>query len=117
MLKSLANLVAFAVIAAALGWHPVEATAAQRRGAPSPAAVEPVAAHDVDLEELFWMCDYAASTGMVDAGERAACNAGTDQLKLEKFGGDFEQLLQWWRANKAVRYQAIERADDANARE
>jgi hypothetical protein len=52
---------------------------------------------------------------MVDPAERAACGAVTDQLRLERFGGDFEQLLGWWRANKVVRHQQLERDEGANA--
>jgi len=113
MPKSL-KLVALLAIAAALGWQPNDAAAAARRDAP-PAAAQAVSARDVDLEELFWLCDYAASTRMVDAEERAACAAATEQLRLERFGGDSEQLLRWWRANKVVRHQQLERDEGANA--
>jgi hypothetical protein len=102
-------------VAAALGWNPVDATAAQRLDAPRPAGAQPASVQDGDLEELFWLCDYAASTGMVDAGERAVCAAVTDQLKIERFGGDFEQMLRWWQANKFVRHQQLERDEDSNA--
>jgi hypothetical protein len=104
-----------AAVAAALGWNPVDATAAQRLDAPRPAAAQPATAQDSDLEELFWLCDYAATTGMVDPSERAACSAITDQLKLERFGGDFEQMLRWWQANRFVRHQQLERDEDSNA--
>ena len=99
----------------ALGWNPIDATAAQRRDVPRPAAAQPASAQDVDLEELFWLCDYAATTGMVDPSERAVCAAVTDQLKLERFGGDFEQMLRWWQANKFVPHQQLERDEDSSA--
>ena len=110
-----AQVAALAAVAAALGWNPVDATAAQRLDVPRPAEAQRVNAHDVDLEEVFWLCDYAASAGMVDASERAVCAAVTDQLKLERFGGDFEQMLRWWQANKFVRHQQLGRDEDANA--
>jgi hypothetical protein len=113
--SGLAKLAALAAVAAALGWNPIDATAAQRLDAPRPAAAQPASAQDVDLEEIFWLCDYAASTGMVDASERAVCAAITDQLKIERFGGDFEQMLRWWQANKFVRHQQLERDEDSNA--
>ena len=121
MLKSHLNQYGFAkvavlaTVAAALGWNPVDAIAAQRLDAPRPAEVRLAGAQDVDLEEVFWLCDYAASTGMVDAAERAVCAAVTDQLKRERFGGDFEQMLRWWQANKSVRHQQLERDEDSNA--
>jgi hypothetical protein len=113
--SGVAKVVALAAVAAALGWNPIDATAAQRLDAPRPAAAQPANAQDVDLEEIFWLCDYAASTGMVDASERAVCAAITDQLKIERFGGDFEQMLRWWQANKFVRHQQLERDEDSNA--
>jgi len=121
MLKSHLNQYGFAkvavlaTVAAALGWNPVDAIAAQRLDAPRPAEARLAGAQDVDLEEVFWLCDYAASTAMVDASERAVCSAITDQLKMERFGGDFEQMLRWWQANRFVRHQQLERDEDANA--
>ena len=82
---------------------------------PRPAEARFASAQDVDLEEIFWLCDYAATTGMVDASERAVCSAITDQLKRERFGGDFEQMLRWWQANKFVRHQQLERDEGSNA--
>jgi hypothetical protein len=113
----LARLAALATIAAALGWLPADAAAAHRRDAAQTAVAQSSGARGMDLEELFWLCDYAATNGRVDATDRAACGAVTDELKLERFGGDSEQLLQWWRANKTVRHQQIERDGDAPAPE
>jgi hypothetical protein len=107
MPKSL-KLVALLAITAVLGWQPDDAAAARRDV--SPVVVQPGGVPDTDLEELFWLCDYAASTGMVDAEERAACGAVTDQLRLERFGGDFERMLGWWRANKVVRHQQLDQS-------
>lgn len=109
------KVAALVAVAAALGCNPVDATAAQRLDVPRPAAAQPASAQDVDLEDLFWRCDYAASAGMVDASERAVCAAVTDQLKIERFGGDFEQMLRWWQANKFVRHQQLERDEASNA--
>lgn len=113
--SGLAKVAALAAVAAALGWNPVDAAAAQRLDAPRPAEARLASAQDVDLEELFWLCDDAATTGMVDAGERAVCGAVTHQLKMDRFGGDFEQMLRWWQANKFVRHQQLERDEGSNA--
>ena len=113
-LSSLAKDTALAAVAAALGWSPVDAASAQRSDAPLPAA-RPASAQDFDLEEMFWLCDYAATTGMVDPDERAVCSAITDQLKMDRFGGDFEQMLRWWQANKLVRHRQLERDAESNA--
>lgn len=78
-----AKLVALAAVGAALGWNPIDATAAYRLDAPRPAALRDVRVHDSELEQLFWICDYAGTTRRVDANERAACAAVGDRLKLE----------------------------------
>ena len=113
-LSSLAKVTALAAVAAALGWSPVDAAAAQRSDAPLPAA-RPASAQDFDLEEMFWLCDYAATTGGVDPAERAVCSVITDQLKMDRFGGDFEQMLRWWQANRLVRHRQLERDAESNA--
>ena len=113
-LAGLAKIAALVAVAVALGWNPADAAAASRLDAPRPAAARPASAPDVDLEELFWLCDYAATTGMVDRSEQAVCAAVTDQLKRERFGGDFEQMLRWWQANRFVRHQQLERDEDSN---
>ena len=68
-----------------------------------------------DLEEAFWACDHAATVGMIDAAERAICAAVTDELRVGKFGGDFDRMLHWWQANKAVEHRKLDRSGDANA--
>jgi invasion protein IalB len=113
-LSSLAKIAALAAVAAAFGWSPVDAAAAPRFDAPRPAA-RPASTQDSDLEEMFWLCDYAATTGMVDPDERAVCSTITDQLQMDRFGGDFEQMLRWWQANKLLRHRQLERDADANA--
>ena len=113
-LSSLAKVTALAAVAAALGWSPVDAAAAQRSDAPLPAARR-ASAQAFDLEEMFWLCDYAATTGVVDPAERAVCSVITDQLKMDRFGGDFEQMLRWWQANRLVRHRQLERDAESNA--
>jgi hypothetical protein len=79
-------------------------------GAPLPTAVpafggdEPSAQ---DLERIFWACDRAASTIGVSGSEGMACSDATEQLRLRKFAGDFDAMLEWWRANKSAAYQAF----------
>jgi hypothetical protein len=110
-----AKLAALAVAGAALGWNSIDATAAYRLDAPRPAALRDAGVRDADLERLFWMCDHAATTRMLDANERAACTTVGEQFKTEKFGGDFEQMLNWWRKNKAVQHQKLDQDAASNA--
>ena len=63
-----------------------------------------------ELEKTFWMCDHAATKGMVDVSQAALCGAVTDELRREKFDGNFEKLLTWWRLNKAAEHQKLDQA-------
>ncbi|HUL94297.1 MAG TPA: hypothetical protein VLV56_18340 [Burkholderiales bacterium] len=113
----LVRLAALAAFAAALGWNRAEAATAWRVDAPRPAATPVASTRGVDLEELFWRCDYAATVAIIDADEQALCTAVAEQLKVERFGGDFERMLEWWQVNKPGRHQHLERDDDSNAAE
>ena len=113
-----AKVAARAAVGAAFGLNPSAARAAPRLDAPRPTETRVVASVEhVDLEEMFWLCDHAASAGRIDANERAICGAITDALKTERFGGDFEKMLDWWRANRAVEHQKLDREDGSNAAE
>ena len=104
-----------AAFAASRAWNRVDAATAQRVDAPRPAAPQAASVRDVDLEDLFWRCDYAATVEIVAANERALCIAVAEQLKQERFGGDFERMLNWWQVNKAIQHQKLDRDDGSNA--
>ncbi len=61
----------------------------------------------VELEELFWMCDYASSVGDLDVAQAEQCEAVKEHLKRDKFVGDSEKLLAWWRLNKDVAHRKL----------
>jgi|SRR5262245_43649188 len=105
----LVRLAALAVCAAALSWNRADAAPARWVDAPRPAATPVAGAREVDLEELFWRCDYAATVAVVDPDESALCATVAEQLKVERFGGDFERMLDWWQVNKASRHQKLDR--------
>jgi len=65
------------------------------------------ASSTVELERLFWMCDYAAGTGTLDAHEIEMCSAATQQIRLAKFAGDSEKLLAWWRLSKDAEHKML----------
>ena len=110
-----ARLAALAAFGAILGWNPVHAAAAQRLDAPRPSATQVAGVRDIDLEDLFWRCDYAATVEVVAADERALCTAVAEQLRQERFGGDFERMLNWWQVNKAIQHRKLDRDDGSNA--
>jgi len=60
-----------------------------------------------DLERAFWMCDYTATTRGMHATPVDMCIAVTDELKSEKFGGDFKEMLSWWQQNKFAEHQKL----------
>jgi hypothetical protein len=62
----------------------------------------------VDLEQTFWACDYLATTRGIHAAPVELCSVVTDELKQHKFGGDFLNLLEWWRQNKLVKHAQLD---------
>ena len=73
---------------------------AQESPATSPVAHEAATLPLAEIERLFWLCDYVATTRGVDAAPVEACSAATEELKNAKFGGDFMALLTWWQGRK-----------------
>ena len=61
------------------------------------------------LENAFWACDYVATTHGVQATPAATCRYVTETLKQVKFGGSFQQFLDWWRANKPEEHRRMAR--------
>ncbi len=94
-------LLAGAVVATALVAAPVSVYAASD---------DVVAVDTSELEAVFWTCDYAASTQGVDRNTAVLCGSATDELKIKRFGGSFERMLEWWNANKAEQYAALSSA-------
>jgi hypothetical protein len=74
-----------------------------------PARVEDMSI--VQLEHAFWACDHMASAKGVSATPASFCAVVTAELKKQKFGGDYEGLLDWWRLNKVAEYEKLERAE------
>jgi hypothetical protein len=84
---------------------------AQEGPAPSAADREPAAMQLAEVERLFWLCDYVATTRGVDAAPVDLCGAATEALKIAKFGGDFMSLLEWWRGNKPEAHARLASAE------
>ena len=79
--------------------------------AQQPAAAEPEDIRSMPVEVLeraFWICDHRATTHGVDATPIGACTAVFEALNENKFGGDFSELLAWWRQNKLVEHTRLE---------
>ena len=109
-LASLAKTLALTLVATALtGFGPAaqgEADAPLSSSTPAPLA---------KLDRAFWLCDHAATTRGVDGDAAILCVAATEELKEKKFGGDFEQLLAWWRQNKPTEHAHLDRREESLA--
>ena len=62
------------------------------------------------LEEIFWACDYVATTRGVDATPVAQCATATRELRRVKFANSFHALLAWWQENKAAEHERVRRS-------
>ena len=71
------------------------------------------AAKIAELEKGFWICDYIGTTRGIEGPHGVACGTNFEELKQTKFGGDFDELVQWWRVNKAAQHKALEFAGSA----
>lgn len=81
---------------------------AQPQEAPRATMVAKVGAPHVEtLEQWFWMCDYAATTRRAISSAMTECYAVTEEFKNVKFGGDFHEMLDWWRLNKPTEHDKI----------
>ena len=106
--KIVANAAAFALALGAMTAYSDGGLTEQRSLSPRPLQARAVVLRVADLEKAFWICDYAATTGGVQATPVSMCSAVFDELKTKKFGGDFEQLVGWWRQNKLAEHQKLE---------
>ncbi|HEY0847270.1 MAG TPA: hypothetical protein VGE12_18015 [Noviherbaspirillum sp.] len=53
-----------------------------------------------ELEKAYWDCEFAAVQGRLELSDAAGCSELYEQLKSDKFHGDFARFLAWWRENK-----------------
>ena len=61
-----------------------------------------------EIERAFWICDYVASTRGMQFVSLDLCAAITDLIKTEKFGGDYEEMVEWWREQKPAQHRKLE---------
>ena len=76
---------------------------------PQSVPARPTAAHVEErsgeqLERAFWVCDYVASTHGMQFVSMDLCAAVTDLIKMEKFGGDYDEMVRWWREQKPAEH-------------
>ena len=62
------------------------------------ASASPAEFEMIQLERRYLECNRAASTQRLSSGSAAACSVIAQRLLTQRFGGDFERLLQWSRS-------------------
>lgn len=50
-----------------------------------------------ELKRVYLACDVASSADRLGAHEAMWCSIIHEELKKRAFGGDFDQMLTWWR--------------------
>lgn len=103
------NLSRLAAVGAVAGIGLASAFTAIAVGTPGAFATAADEAQFSELERTFWFCDYVATTQGIQAAPVAACKYATEELKKQKFGGNYHEFLEWWRANKADEHGKLER--------
>jgi len=54
------------------------------------------------LKLAYLECDWRASDALLDLSEAVYCSSIQEVLKQRGFGGDFDRMLAWWRAEKTA---------------
>jgi hypothetical protein len=68
-----------------------------------------------ELEQAYWVCDYASTMTRLDMGTAMSCSVIIETLKRRKFDGNFEAMLVWWRENKEAQHSALDKQLHASA--
>ena len=82
-------------------------SAVAAEGPPTPMS-NATASQLADLEHAFWTCDYIATTRGVHVTPVDVCSAVTDELREQKFQGDFLDMLEWWQRHKLAQHASFE---------
>jgi len=53
-----------------------------------------------ELKRLYLACDQAATTTRMPGADAMRCSVVSEELKHRVFGGDFDQLMVWWRTQR-----------------
>lgn len=105
--------VASIALAVAIGSLPVAHSA--QPGTDAPHAARPATAGQAPAqqERAFWLCDYASTHRAFDTGDAMGCSTITEALKREKFGGNLDAMLAWWRQGRSAAHRMLEAAGAA----
>ncbi|NDZ15853.1 hypothetical protein C7T35_31210 [Variovorax sp. WS11] len=59
------------------------------------------------LQRTYLECDRVATNTPLDLASAAHCSMVGEELKHRVYGGEFERLLAWWRANRWTGAEAV----------
>ena len=59
------------------------------------------------LKTSYLMCDRRANREFLGFADAVFCSHISEALKHQVFGGDFDKLLEWWRAHKLSEPSAV----------
>ena len=109
------TLLVGALIATVVFFQPSAHATPNAASAEEVAVTQPAvsAARIAELEKGFWICDYLGTTRGTEGPHGVTCGANFEEIKQAKFGGDFEQLVAWWRLHKAAQHKALESTSSA----
>lgn len=71
----------------------------------SPSLVDKAFAQNLtpaELKRVYLACDLASSRTRLAMHEAMQCSIIHEELKQRVFGGDFDQMLAWWREQRGV---------------
>jgi hypothetical protein len=54
------------------------------------------------LKRAYLECDRHATSRLLAMGDAAQCSTIHELLKARVFGGDFERMLAWWKAERVA---------------
>lgn len=54
-----------------------------------------------ELKRVYLACDQASSRARLAMHEAIECSLAHEELKQRVFGGDFQQLLAWWKTQRS----------------
>lgn len=53
---------------------------------------------EAELKTVYLECDQLASTTFLNSDTAADCSMVAEELLERSFGGNFKQMLEWWRS-------------------
>jgi hypothetical protein len=73
-------------------------------GQSSPLVEKPSAQNltTAELKRIYLACDLASSRARLGMHEAMQCSMVHEELKQRVFGGNFDQMLAWWREQRGI---------------